>query len=310
VPAVDEIVVVSEDGTRTNRKIQYVPGESSIFADEQSKEAKPATILIQGNLHFVTENQPNKLKYLRMCNYNLSNPNRRTDINGLIREYDRAAIFQKGLDEKDLIMDARFKVKEMDIDELKAFLLVVSDNPASVTSLNSMSVQEIRHTAYNVAEKNPKKFLEDITDVKSKDKLVLMKAIAGGHIIHSASANTLSWADGAEIVRFPHGFNIIEVFIEKAHVDAKYSDIMDMIKDKMRMPDVKTVVASPQEADMFVTAIEKGVTLGLVEKRGVYLTYQDVEYQGVKNLKAALKDNKMLLFGELMTSIEESSDSE
>ncbi len=311
VPGVDVIVELSKptDGSeprKINRKIQYALGETSIYADEQSDTAKPQTIIIQGNIHYVNEDQITKLAYLDKCNYNLSNPHRRTDINGIIRRYDRSAIFQKGLDEKDLIMDARFKVKEMDLDELKAFLLLTADNPAHMKQLDRMSTQEIRHTAYSLAEGSPAKFLQEITDVKSKDKLTLMRAITSGEVIHSIENNSLSWASGLEILRLPLGFNVIDTFVEKAGLDAAFSDILDMIKGTMKLPEPSdnTVAAPPELTDMYMMAIDRGIKSDLIEKNGKFFKYDGEEYNGVKDLKTALKENNMALFGQLMTEVD------
>ena len=60
-----------------NRKIKYVPGETSIFADEQPEGAKMREPISFNNGHlFVDHTNPTLQKFLDTCNANGSNPHR------------------------------------------------------------------------------------------------------------------------------------------------------------------------------------------------------------------------------------------
>ncbi len=62
-----------------NRKIRYIPGEVSIFEDEQKDDAKvKSPITFSNGFLMVDKTNPTLRKYLDMCNANYSNPNRST----------------------------------------------------------------------------------------------------------------------------------------------------------------------------------------------------------------------------------------
>lgn len=312
IPAVDEIVeyVLDENGTPTdrkqNRKIQYVPGETSIYADEQSKDAKLGTITVHGNILLVGDNEVNKLEYLNKCNYNVNNPMRRRDVNPLFREYSMKKEYEKRIEAENLSLDAQFKAKEMDINEAKAYLLVVSDRPGRIDQINRMSVEAIRHELYAVARKNPKKFLEGINDVNNKNKLVVMEAIAGGYINYSEKANTLIWDSGAEILRAPQGLKVIDLFLEKARVEKEWNDVLDMIKDKMRTIDDKNnLVQVGEPLDIFAQTVVTAASKGILKKKGAIIEYDGEKYTSTKEFISAMKQDSMKIFNEILFKLEE-----
>jgi hypothetical protein len=311
IPAVDEIVEYVEiDGKitdkRRNRKIQYVAGESSIYADEQREEAKPTPIIVQGNLLLVSHDQPNKLDYLKKCNFNVNNPMRRQDVNALVREYDVAKEYNKHIEKEDRILDAKIKAKEMDLSELKAYLMVLEENPGRIAHINRMTPEAIRHEAYRLAGESPKKFLADISDVGSKNKLILMTAIDGGYVRYSQEANSLTWDNGVEILRMPTGIKVIDVFIEKTKIESGFAEIMDMIKDKMRVTDDKSkLVKIAEPLDVYAQTVDNAVKKGIIEKKGAFYYYDDKKYQGFRKFREALKANKLKLFNTLLLELEE-----
>ncbi len=311
IPAVDEIVEYVEiDGKITdkkrNRKIQYVAGESSIYADEQREGAKPTPIIVQGNLLLVSDDQANKLDYLKKCNFNVNNPMRRQDVNALVREYDMAKEYNKHIEKEDRILDAKIKAKEMDLSELKAYLMVLEENPGRIAHINRMTPEAIRHEAYRLAGENPKKFLADIADVGSKNKLILMTAIDGGYVRYSQEANSLTWDNGVEILRMPTGIKVIDVFIEKTKIESGFAEIMDMIKDKMRVTDDKSkLVKIAEPLDIYAQTVDNAVKKGIIEKKGTFYYYDDKKYQGFRKFREALKANKLKLFNTLLLELEE-----
>ncbi len=311
IPAVDEIVEYKViDGNITeqkrNRKIQYVAGEGSIYADEQREEAKPTPIIVQGGLLLVSDDQANKLEYLKKCNFNISNPMRRQDVNALIKEYDIAKEYNKQIAKEDTILDAKIKAKEMDLSELKAYLMVIEDNPGRIAHLNRMTPEAIRHEAYRVAGENPKKFLADISDVGSKNKLILMTAIDGGYVRYSQESNSLSWDNGVEILRMPTGVKVIDVFIEKTKIESGFAEIMDMIKDKMRVTDDKSkLVKIAEPLDIYAQTVDTAVKKGIIEKKGTFYYYDDKKFQGFRKFREALKANQLKMFNTLLLELEE-----
>src|SRR3990167_7282924 len=117
IPVVDEI---EENGK--NRTIRYIPGESSIYKDEQSPDAKgiKSEIIFQHGMMAVPAYQKNLIEYLSKCGYNGSNLHRTNGREILFRVYDpdadRAKLYQDAMG----ITNVENIVREMKIDQLHA----------------------------------------------------------------------------------------------------------------------------------------------------------------------------------------------
>ena len=90
--------VVFDPNTNQQRQIRYIPGQLSIFADEQDEKAiVKAPITFNNGFLMVEYTNPNLRKFLDMCNANSNNPNRRANAAPAFRKIDHEANAQKNL---------------------------------------------------------------------------------------------------------------------------------------------------------------------------------------------------------------------
>ena len=143
-----------------NRKIRYIPGEGSIFEDEQKEDSKvKSPITFNNGFLRVDYTNPTLRKYLDMCNANRTNPNRMVSSapSFFALDYEKAA--KEKLDKSIKSMDALRLVFDMKLDKLIAY--------AKILGLKvDKSTDEIRSDMKGVAEKNPDKFINGLNDPK------------------------------------------------------------------------------------------------------------------------------------------------
>lgn len=319
VPHTDQIKepVKGEDGkpiTLPNGEFKYViktirfcPGESSIYADEQSKDSRGTNILIHGGGVYIDESEVNKIEYLRKCNYNKSNENRIPGKTAIFEEYDREAIYKKEMAKDDKIFEAQTIVNNMDIEELKAFILVMAPDPRKVGDLSSKSESEIRHNARYLAKKNPDQFIRGIQSTDLRTKLHIVNAMNAGIITLRKQENAIVWTDSGEsVLRAPKGMDVIQYMIETAKNDPDMDEVIDMLKERTKGASSKAQanVAPVKKLDMYDALIETATKHKVIQRTGAWLSFAGEKYQGHTAMKAALKENGMKLFHELFDATE------
>jgi len=210
-----------------NRKIRYIPGESSIFEDDQKEDAKvKSPITFSSGLLFVDKTNPSLKKYLDICNLNQSNPDRdpttRPAFKLLTPEVDAKQKLQKSM----LELDAVKVALEMSLDRLIGYAKVLGVNV-------SKSTDEIRYDMKILAEKDPKSFIDGMDDPMTELKEVLIRA-AQNKII-SIGSQKITWVQGDQrtiITHVPLGVKGID---HMAHycMSEKGESTLDHIKLKL-----------------------------------------------------------------------------
>jgi len=153
-----------------NRKIRYVPGETSIYADEQPDTAKMRDPISFNNGYlFVDHTNPTLKKYLDSCNANGSNPHRIKSKSILFTVKDNEKSAQKKIEEVGNTMEAVQTALKMPVNELMGYAKVLGIKI-------DRSVDEVRWDMKIQAEKNPKGFLAGMNDPRTTMKQVLLMA--------------------------------------------------------------------------------------------------------------------------------------
>lgn len=323
IPHTDEIKEVKkdkegkpvEDGNGNfvyqNRAIRYVPGESSIYIDEQAKDARGQNIIIHGAGVLISSSEVNKMEYIKKCNYNGSNPNRRTDKTIIFREFDRESEFKKHLDKADLIIQAKSIARGMDAMELKSFIMVLSKDPRRIDELNRKPISELRHIAYNMCDKDPKQWVDGIQSTDARMKLSVMRAIGSYVVKLDKKDNSLSWENtGEEILRAPHGMDVINYFIERAKNDANFAEMLDIMKSKTQGANNRSTELPSPKLDIYDTLIETAIEKEIISRNGVWLYFGENKFKGPKAMREALKADGMKMFTEVTLAIENASTEE
>ena len=218
----EDIIFDEEKGV--NRKIRYIPGESSIFEDEQKEGSKvKSPITFSNGFLMVDYTNPTLKKFLEMCNLNSSNPNRMSGIPATFKlmDYEKAA--QEKLEKSVKSMDALKLVFELPLDKLIGYAQVLGVRVDKTTD-------EIRYDMKVLAEKDPEKFITGLDDPKMEIKQTLIRA--KDHNIIDWNAQQVMWVQGDKrpvITNVPLGVKPVDFLADKCMTDSG-SSIMDQIK--------------------------------------------------------------------------------
>lgn len=301
------------------RTIRFIPGERSIYADEQpyktNKEAmdasKGTSIQIRNNLMYVDGSEINKLLFLRKSNFNANNPYRKANAPILFKEYNPEEAASKANEDREIKIEALHRAKNMDITEVKAILLVLRNDINYAETLNKMSISELRHEAYRLADAKPDLFVKGIETPEMKNKFHVMNSINLGYINYDKQTNRLIWGNGDEICRGSLEQSAIDTFVRLVSVDTKYESIMEEIKNKS-MSVIEKASNKPEKVeqekpvDWLETWINQKASEGKlnISDTKTWITYkskngEDVKFKGIKSFKDELMKDGMKLFNEI-----------
>lgn len=187
--------VIFDPGTGENRKIRYVPGETSIFVDEQPETARMREPIAFNNGYlFVDHTNPTLKKYLDTCNANGSNPHRIKNKSVLFTVKDDEKSAQDKIAQVSDVMDAVQAALKMPLNQLIGYAKVLGVN-------TDKSVDEIRWDMKIQAEKNPSGFLAGMNDPRTEMKQLLLMAEESGIISMKKSAVT--WVSSGNTICVP-----------------------------------------------------------------------------------------------------------
>lgn len=187
--------IIFDPTTGENRKIRYVPGETSIFADEQPETAKMREpIAFTNGFVFVDHTNPTLKKYLDTCNANGSNPHRIKTKSVLFTIQDEEKSAQDKIAQVSDTMDAVQSALKMPLNELIGYAKVLGIK-------TDKSVDEIRWDMKVQAEKNPKAFLAGMNDPRTEMKQLLLMAQESGII--SMKKSGITWVSSGNTICVP-----------------------------------------------------------------------------------------------------------
>jgi hypothetical protein len=180
--------IVYDPDQDINRKIRYIPGEASIYEDEQKEDAKvKSAITFNNGLLFVDRTNPTLKKYLDLCNLNQSNPNRERSSRPAFKLLTPEVDAQKKLEKSMAELDAIKLALEMPLDKMVGYAKVLGVNV-------NKSTDEIRYDMKVLAEKDPKSFIEGMDDPMTELKETLMRACQ--YNIISIGNSKVNWIQG------------------------------------------------------------------------------------------------------------------
>jgi hypothetical protein len=192
-----------------NRKIRYIPGEQSIFEEEQKKDSKvKSPITFNNGFILVGKQNPTLKKYLDHCNLNASNPNRFNTSTPVFKMVDNEGDAKKKIEKSMKVLDAIRLALEMPLDKLVGYARTMGVNV-------NKSTDEIRYDMKVLAEKDPTSFITGMDDPKTEIKQVLYKAKEYG-IIDMNKSNVV-WVKGNQrpiITHVPLGVEAMDHMTE------------------------------------------------------------------------------------------------
>lgn len=206
IPSVDEIYFEEKDEKTgelvgINRVIRYVPGERSIYADEQSKGAEKklgeVPSLVNGQL-VISFREATLLKYLSVCNYNGSNPKRDPSKNIIFTELKKGEDAAKFIQGDKLETDLKHKIYSMTPNELEATAMLME-----IPNWDMKLTEELQRDLIVIAKRDSSFFQKQLSDKGAKKRYHILKSIREGYVRVDESANMLVYKTGKEIIQAP-----------------------------------------------------------------------------------------------------------
>tara|TARA_R110002012_G_scaffold202837_1_gene372008 strand:- start:1372 stop:2292 length:921 start_codon:yes stop_codon:yes gene_type:complete len=229
MPSVDEIF---DPKTNKNRKIQYVLGEESIFAKDQSDNPVLADIIFVNGALIVRPQQVNLLKYLEMSNYNNSNPNKMPGKVAIFYKVDVEADTKDTVEDMEVEADALYMARSMEPQKLVGYARTLGINV-------DRSMYEIKHDVMSFAKENPSIFLKSIDDPRTERKQVILDAMDYNILDFKHHANEINWVMGSKrptIMHTPVGVEKLDYFVEYTF-DSEGEDVYKEIQKRMKKMD-------------------------------------------------------------------------
>jgi hypothetical protein len=187
--------IIFDPNTGQNRKIRYIPGETSIYADEQSPNAKMREpISFNKGYLYVDHTNPTLKKYLDYCNANVNNPHRMKDKTASFGLRDNERDAKKEIEKVATSMEAVQAALKMPLNELIGYAKVLGVN-------TNKSTDEIRWDMKVQAEKSPSTFLSGMNDPRTEMKQLLLMAEESGII--SMKKDGVKWSNSGNIICVP-----------------------------------------------------------------------------------------------------------
>lgn len=228
-----------DEETQKTRICCYIPGQTTIWADEiknyDDVKKNTKSIVITNGVKIVQKRENLLLQYMRNVGYNLANKDANSTGTSLFKEINRendakTAFLQNK--EKD---NAVYFVNNEEIEDVRSYALALAKNTSEYNHVQNMSEYELRLAMRRMAEKEPKKFLDGMKEVATKNKVIIIKAIYKDIIKIDEGQTTLTWNNGGKLIEAPKGMNVIEYF-SKACMDSpthekSFRAMIDILKD-------------------------------------------------------------------------------
>ena len=262
IPSVDEIF---DPETNKNRKIQYVLGEESIYAKEQSENPVLQDIIFVNGAITVRPQQVNLLKFLELSNYNESNPNKMPGKNPIFYKVDIASDTKETVETLEVEADALYVARSMEPQKLIGFARTLGVNV-------DRSMYEIKHDIMTFAKNNPSLFLDSVDNPRTERKQVILDAIDYNIIDFDNHANEVCWVMGTKrpaIVHTPVGVDKMDFFVEftfDSEGEEVYSEIQKRIKKMDSIDEPTEEVKIEVSEEMKEVVIEKKVKTPVKKK--------------------------------------------
>lgn len=233
VPTIDEIYEESEDKkgniVQKNRVIRYIPGEPSIYMDEQSDDAKyrPEPIVIREGQFIVDHREVLLIEFMRKSNGNANTKNRMPGRTAIYRERRAQDAAKEYVKTQQADLDMRNLIMDLDPYELEAYALVLGDKLAE-----EKDTETIRRDLLVLANTNPKKFKEGMENADSIRKVHIIKACKANIIICDNSRNEIRWPGGKLLKKVPMQMDAVD-FLVSLSFQPSYKEVYEYIQQKL-----------------------------------------------------------------------------
>lgn len=256
VPTIDEISIIK--GQKIEKRIiRYCVGERFIYKDEQSENAKQAkSVVFREGVLTLSPYESTLLEYLRTSDYNGSNPNRNPNKDILFYEYQPEIRATKSLNEEREEVEARSKVFQLKLEEVKAFC-----SATGMQNVDTLSEDEMRHSILLYAKSKPKEFVASINDLPTMKRKYNINTALQLRMIEKRGQSVF-FKNGDLLTVAPVNYDPIDYFVEKSYSDlaGQYEEVL-----KALFPTSEKVKAEPvSEETSLVQAITKAMDSDII----------------------------------------------
>lgn len=131
--------------------------------------------------------------YLSLCNYNSSNPNRDTSKEAIFEIVDEAAKSEKDRVTRNLRREALNAAADLSTDDVKNYVAALGKD-------DTRKVEILRNELEDFADKDPKAFLDLISNKQAAMKATINRALAKNVISFDAEQSRFTWTNGEAIL--------------------------------------------------------------------------------------------------------------
>jgi hypothetical protein len=223
VPATDEILEIDPKSKQEVRRlIRYVPGEPSIYAEEQSDNAvNPKTgrarlgkIKLSEGSKIVTNLEVTLLEYLRKCDYNGNKKDRDPRKNVLFFEDIPGKHAQDHVKNDMKITEIKWKLHQMSKSELEMHAMILG------VPYKGLYTDDLKADLLMRADGDPSIFDKIADEEGSRIIFDVTKAIDEKIIYVNESENSIHWDTGKLVVRAPISENPEDHLVDYINTDA------------------------------------------------------------------------------------------
>lgn len=306
IPGVSTILEKNKDGKLKQRKIRYIPGEASIYADEQSDEVDDSdakNLKVYDSIINVDDKEVLKLDYLRTSGMNEDNKdNKPANINILYYEHKPDEVAQEANEKEEKQVRAENKVLDMTNEEVRAYGLAALDDPSKYQQVEAKTTPEVRQDLRHLARKEPGKFLDNLNSTTMKNKVKIMKGITYDIIKEDTGTNSLKWSSSGEVImtaptNASPAFHLAEMATKNGEHDNMVKEIEQLVKPIDEEKNGKK--DEGKKKDWLDRLVEESIESKVVEEKGIWINYKEHKFKGREEYKKALKQDKDGLFSEL-----------
>jgi len=312
---------VYDESKGVMREIRYIPGEMSIYKDEQTADDKVAKATYYAefvNGEYVIQGHDTlKLKFFMLSNYNGTNPKRDAGRNVRFYLVDPGLGLETVMAEDELLTEAQQFCYKGSWDEVAAYAMVLN---IPITN----DVRQVRYSLKMRAQADPKRFMEGLKNPKMKRKYFVMQALNEGIIEKNFTTNSINWKKGRAITQSPIGKDLIDDFVDATFSPAGetvYKTLMGILRPELSVPNVETelkpelseakiaelkadlapkekpkMVLSDENDEELVALVREAVSKGVIEYlKPMWYKYKGETYRKEDGMVSALRTDHKLV---------------
>jgi hypothetical protein len=306
---------------KEQRVIRYIPGELSIYMDEQSPDDKNPKKLFRAEFikgEFTVDGTDTQLlKFMMLCNYNGSNQARNKTKSEIFILLDASIGMKHAMARDKKVDECKKWCYDGDWDEVLAYARALN------IDTSSGDVEQIRYQMRMLVDRDIDRFIAGMNNPGVKRKHYIMEAIDRGYLTVNNANGTVGWTSGGIITTAPHGKNPIDHFVESTFSkegEEVYSNVMSWVRPKKReatsitAPTIDPPAHRDPSKDLLKPAstisdseikdvVAKAVSFDIMTQNGTWYSWEGQKFKGAGEVYSWMRENPDM-FGLMKLEVE------